>query len=91
MSDLSALREQIDLIDDQIIDLISRRFKLTGKIGQIKVDKSLPAHDERREEQIISRVVEKSKELSVNPELIHSIFKIILSETVSNHKKLSGT
>lgn len=91
MSDLSELREKIDQIDDQIIDLISRRFKLTGEIGQIKVDKSLPALDERREEQIISRVVKKSKDLSVNPELINSIFKSILSETVSNHQKLSGT
>ena len=91
MSDLSELREKIDQIDDQIIDLISRRFKLTGEIGQIKVDKRLPALDERREEQIISRVVKKSKDLAVNPELINSIFKSILSETVSNHQKLSGT
>jgi len=85
MKDLDTLRQEIDAIDDQIVELISRRFKTTQTIGHLKAQDSLPVVDRNREKQIIARLAEKSESLSLNPDLIQSIFTSILSEAVSQH------
>ena len=86
MKNLHILREQIDEIDDQIVELIYRRGKITDEIGSLKANSSAPAVDEKREQQILSRLTEKAKALSLNPELISLIFKSIFSEAVLKHR-----
>ena len=88
MKNLHILRKEVDEIDDQILVLLSRRFEITNRIGKIKAENHLPAYDENREKQIVRRLKKKSNELSLNLELTRSIFKSILSETVSNHNNL---
>ncbi len=88
MNDLNVLRQKIDDIDDQITELISRRFKITDEIGLLKACNDLPALDKSRENQILSRLAEKSELLSLNPDLIGSIFRLILSEVVLKHNSL---
>lgn len=88
MKDLHILREEIDEIDDQIMNLISKRFEITNEIGLVKADSFSPAIDKSREMQILSRLVERSKILALNPDLIRLIFQSILSEVVLNHNKL---
>lgn len=90
MKDLDTLRQDIDAIDDRIVELISRRFTITQTIGHLKAQDSLPVVDKSREKQILSRLVEKSESLSLNPDLIRSIFRSILSEAVSNHQDHRG-
>ena len=88
MNDLNILRQKIDEIDDKIVELISQRFKQTNEIGLIKAHGELPLVDENRESEIISRLLEKSETLSLNPDLITSIYRSILTEVVSNHNLL---
>lgn len=88
MKNLKILRQEIDEIDDQILNLISKRFEITNKIGLVKADSSSPAIDTNRERLIIARLVDRSKILALNPDLIRLIFKSILSEVVQNHNKL---
>ena len=90
MKELHTLRQQIDEIDDQIVELISRRFLITDEIGTLKADSSVPALDEAREQEIISRLREKSESLSVNPDLISSIFRSVLSEVVAKHERIKN-
>lgn len=88
MKDLNILRQDIDQIDDQIVDLIARRFGITREIGRLKADQSTPALDKTREDEIFSRLCARSESLSVNPDLVRSIFRSILSEVVSDHHNL---
>lgn len=94
MKDLNILRQEIDAVDDQIVDLIFKRFQIANQIGILKLGNGMPAVDRSREGEIISRLQEKSKTLSINPDLISSIFRSILSEVVVKHNTLtqqSGT
>ncbi|MEZ5069640.1 MAG: chorismate mutase [Bacteroidales bacterium] len=90
MKELVEHRLRIDEIDDQIIDLLSRRFTITRKIGGIKARKKVDLIDQEREAQILSRLVQKSQEQSLNPELIRGLFQAILLETVNEHENQSG-
>ena len=56
---IKELRNSIDKVDDQIFDLILKRFDYVEKIGNIKKEMNMPVDDKAREEIIIERLSEK--------------------------------
>jgi len=87
MKELTRLRQEIDKIDDHVVELLAKRFGITADIGRLKAKHSKPAVDQGREERMIVRLREKALSLSLNPDLIASIFKSILAEVVTEHHK----
>ena len=53
---LKLLRDKIDIIDDQLLDLIVRRTSIVDKIGTLKKD-SINVVDKNRETEVISRLL----------------------------------
>ncbi len=76
MEKLLEYRQEIEEIDSQLIELLSKRMKLSSKIGEYKRCNGLPVYDPKREEEL------KEKNLSkVEPELqvaYKEIFDVIL-------------
>ena len=56
---IKELRNSIDKVDDQIFDLILKRFDYVEKIGNIKREMNMPVDDKAREKIIIERLSEK--------------------------------
>ena len=78
---MKELREKVDEIDDEIFDLLMKRFELTDKIGVIKVKKGLPLdHEVEREEYIISRLIQKY------PQFFDELYKVIFDEAIRRQK-----
>lgn len=88
MKTLKILRNKIDKIDEQIIKLLAKRFKLTERVGIYKTKKHLPLRDERREKKIFSQRKLWAKKLNVEQELVNQIFKLIIKIVRKNHKKI---
>ena len=59
--DIAAFRRRIDDIDDQILELISRRLSAAQKIGQIKQQTGTAVVDSRREAEIFRRLLSLNK------------------------------
>ena len=53
--ELSEIRKQIDLIDDQILDLFTRRMGLTCQVAQYKAEHNMVVFQGERERAIIDR------------------------------------
>lgn len=53
---LQDIRGQLDQIDDQLIDLFSRRMRLVSDVAAYKKENGLPILDSGRERQIVNRV-----------------------------------
>lgn len=53
---IAALRERIDGLDEQIIRLISQRAEAANQIGSLKRGSELPVYEPQREEQVFSNV-----------------------------------
>lgn len=74
---LKELRNQINSIDDDLLDLLSKRGKTVIEIGKIKQTLGLDVFQPEREENVIEKVVERS---DVFPEeSIEGIWKEIIS------------
>ncbi|MGL5021649.1 MAG: chorismate mutase [Mycoplasmatales bacterium] len=50
------LREDIDIIDNKIIELLEQRLELVKEIGIYKKEKNLEVLDSKREEIIINKI-----------------------------------
>ena len=58
--ELSDLRNKIDDIDDNILDLFVERMNICRDIAEYKLENKLPVMQGNREEQILNRVRERS-------------------------------
>lgn len=85
--DLKMVRNQIDGIDKEIIELLGKRVELAGEIGKIKIQQGADMYVPSREEQVFDKVV-----LYNNGKLpdssIRAIYREIISASISLEKKL---
>jgi chorismate mutase/prephenate dehydratase len=58
---LSPLRDEIDKIDDDLLELIQKRARCAIELGKLKTKLSLPIMDLIREKQVISQLTDKIK------------------------------
>ena len=85
---IKELRNSIDKVDDQIFDLILKRFDYVEKIGNIKKEMDMPVDDKAREEIIIERLSEKLS-TKINYKEIKKIISpiISISKDIQRRKK----
>lgn len=64
MNDLNKLREQINIIDKEMLDLFEKRMNLSKSIAKYKKENNLPIFNKERENEVINN----NKELLENKE-----------------------
>ena len=85
MNELDKLREEIDLIDSEIVRLFSERMAVSEKIGDYKRKNGLPVLDKTRENEKLDAI-----EGGVDPELkpyIRELYEKIFSLSRDKQKK----
>lgn len=58
--DLTTLRDEIDAIDKQLVDLFLKRMAIVEKVARYKIENNLPVFHPERERAVISRAKERS-------------------------------
>jgi len=78
---LPEVREEVDIIDTHIVELIAQRSHLIRQAATFKesVDE---VKAEGRIDDIMQRVRKKAIELNINPNMISELFKIMINEMV---------
>ena len=79
MKNIEKLREEINKIDIEILELLARRIKLTGEIGKYKQGAKLPILDKEREYQVKEMWMKKAKTLGLKAESVSVILQEILA------------
>jgi shikimate dehydrogenase len=73
-----ALRQSIDAVDDDILQLINQRLAIARKIGQIKAEKGVQVVDPGRESSLIERLNASNKG-PLGKENLYHIFREIIT------------
>ena len=78
---LQEVREEIDIIDEKLVELISQRSHLIHQAAAFKnsVDE-VKAQD--RIDDVMQRARNKAISLDVNPNMISDLFKVMIDEMV---------
>src|ERR1700739_2328023 len=85
---LKPLREQIDAIDAQILDLLNRRAKVAQEVGHVKAETHAPVFRPEREAQVLRGVAERNPGPMGDTE-VQTIFREIMSACRSLEKKVT--
>ena len=89
---LASIREEIDLIDDQLLSLLEQRFSVTEKVRHAKADSKeswpLPLRP-AREAAILQRLLAKAKGGVLNPDLVVRLWRAILSQSSVNQSPMN--
>lgn len=79
---LSILREQIDLLDDEIMQKLAARMKISEKIGQYKKENNVTILQVNRWEEIIQTRISLGKAMGLNEEFTNDLLKLIHNESI---------
>lgn len=79
---LALLRQQIDRIDDELLELLDRRMKVAREIGQYKKENSMPVIQASRFNDLMQRRVDSAVELGMSPEFMRIVLAAIHEESV---------
>ena len=79
---IDALRTRIDVIDENLLKLLSDRMKVSGQIGQYKREHNVAILQAGRWEQVLSDMVAKGAALGISEAAITSIMTAIHDESV---------
>lgn len=80
---ISALRKQIDELDDSIIDVIAKRMRISREIGQYKKEHGMTIVQTSRYSEILDKRGAQGSLLGIDPECIKRIFEAIHEESVA--------
>lgn len=85
---LGELRQQIDVYDEHLIDLMEKRMKVSETIGRYKKENNITILQSSRWEEILDRVVQNGTSKGLSREVVEAIFKAIHQESINHQMKV---
>ncbi|NOH81242.1 bifunctional chorismate mutase/prephenate dehydrogenase [Vibrio sp. RE86] len=84
--ELNGLRDQIDAVDKQILDLLAQRLSLVEKVGEVKSEHGLPIYAPDREAAMLASRRAEAEKKGVPPQLIEDILRRTMRESYASEK-----
>ncbi|MCM1108364.1 MAG: bifunctional 3-deoxy-7-phosphoheptulonate synthase/chorismate mutase type II [Clostridium sp.] len=79
---LSALRKQIDELDDTLIDLLTKRMRISREIATYKKEHNMPVVQTGRYSEILDKRGAQGAMCGMNPEFVKTVYEAIHGESV---------
>lgn len=80
--DLSVLRHQIDELDNQLLEVLAKRFRVSREIGTYKKEHGMPVLQTVRYDEILNNRVTQAQSIGINGEFMKNILEAIHEESV---------
>lgn len=81
-------RKEIDTIDEQIINLLSKRMAFVLKIGDYKKKNKIAARDEGRWQALLNNLINKGEKHKLSKNFITDLYTVIHEYFIEVQKKL---
>lgn len=79
---VSFLREEIDNVDEQLVEILARRMNLSKEIGTLKEHNNIAFYQHNRWSDIIEQVKTHAEERNLNHEFVLKLFSLIHLESI---------
>ncbi|MDI9395194.1 MAG: chorismate mutase [Euryarchaeota archaeon] len=90
MSELEAVRKEIEEIDREILSLIDKRVDLAEKVLESKRINGTSINDHKQNEVVINRALNTATELNLDLRSVKEIFEILIRMSIERQNELSG-
>ncbi|HWK05570.1 MAG TPA: chorismate mutase [Puia sp.] len=88
---LEKLREQINHIDDELMQLLGQRMKIADKIGEFKRDNNITILQTNRWNSILERAFVKGEKLGLGKEFITKYYDAVHMESINHQNKIMNS
>ncbi len=88
MTEIDELREMIESIDREIVELIATRMEVADELGKEKSRQAKGHRDPEVESKVVERYLQLSKEVDISEEDARKIAHTILEISLERQKKL---
>lgn len=83
---LKNYRNQIDIIDSWIVNLLRKRFEIVDEIGKIKKKEWIDIFQVERWNEVIDTLTNHAKKNNLDPNLLKKIWNLIHEESLKREK-----
>jgi len=88
ISELERLRDKIDHIDDELLQLLSQRMKIADAIGLVKKEHNISILQTRRWNEILERAYRRSEALGLGQDFLTRYFDAVHLESINHQTKV---
>jgi chorismate mutase len=79
--DLSVFRSEIDVIDDEIVQLLARRFGIAAQVAAFKKEHGIAVRLQDRIVEVLDHVEGKARENGADAQAVRAIYQSIIETT----------
>ncbi len=87
-SKLNNLRAQIDVIDNQLIEVMGKRMKVSDEIGVLKKKRNVAVLQSNRWNAILGNMILEGEQRGLSEEFVLRMFKAIHQESINHQEKI---
>jgi len=88
---LEKLRQQINHLDDELMQIVSQRMKIAEKIGEYKKNNNITILQTNRWNEILHRAIQKGEGLGLSKEFITKYFDAMHMESINHQNKIMNS
>lgn len=88
---MEKMRQQINQLDDELMQLLGQRMKVADKIGQYKKDNNITILQTNRWNAILDRAFDKGEKLGLSREFITKYFDAVHMESINHQNKIMNS
>ncbi|HTQ27170.1 MAG TPA: chorismate mutase [Puia sp.] len=88
---LEKLRQQINQLDDELMQILGQRMRISEKIGQYKKDNNITILQTNRWNAILDRAYQKGDKLGLSKEFITKYFDAVHMESINHQNKIMNS
>ncbi len=88
---LEKLREQINHVDDELMQLLGQRMKIADKIGEYKKNNSITILQTNRWNEILERAFKKGEALGLSKEFITKYYDSVHMESINHQNRIMNS
>jgi chorismate mutase len=85
---LEKLRQQINHLDDELMQILAQRMKVADKIGQYKKENSITILQTTRWNEILERAFKKGEAMGLSKEFITKYYDALHMESINHQNKI---
>lgn len=85
-SELQSLRDEIEALDRELLQLIRRRMERVEKVATWKIKAAFPFRDQQREELVLQRVRGAAVEYGLDAHAIENLYRQIMEMSISHQQ-----
>lgn len=90
-SELDYLRQLMDTVDTEIIDLLARRMELSIRMGHVKKECNMAVYDADRWREIVRTRTNRAEQMSLQKEYILGIYEKVHHQSIKKQLEIFGS